>query len=162
MAYPFEGPTLPQQVSPVCIFGHQPGRSGDAAVQAPPPDSLSCTYPRRNSAAALFRNVPGPTRPCWFAPHPLIHSLIHPHQSANLYTRPHSRGGTRSQGPGAGRCGPVETEAAGCGRCRGGSRRSRFVTGGPFRRWTGPKRRKRPWNDRSATRNGLSPRRCRA
>ena len=50
----------------------------------------------------------------------------------------------------------------GAGRCRGGSRRSRFVTGGPFRRWTGPKRRNRPWSDRSATRNGPPPPRCRA
>ena len=152
----------PPQVPPVCIFRYQPGRSGDAAVQVRPPDLLSCTYSRRNPAAVLCRNVPVPTRPCSFAPHPLIHSLTHPNPSAHPHTRRHSRCGTSSQRPGARWCGPVETEAAVCGRCRGGSRRSRFVTGGPFRRWTGPKRRKRPWNDRSETRNGPPPPRCRA
>ena len=150
------------QVSPVCMFRHQPARSGGAAVQVQPPDPLSCTDPRRNSAAALPRNVPVATRPCGFASHPLVHFFTHPKMSAHRHTRPHSRSLARSRRAEVVRCGPVETGASGCEGVQDGSKRSRFVTGGPFRRWTGPKRRKRPWNDRSTTRNGPPPPRCRA
>ena len=128
--------------------------------------------PPTNDAPALIRgylrafqlpeNCPGRHAPP--AARPLVFSLCSHLATSSLAVTPPLRH-PHSVAPGSGEGGSERRERvvpSGAVRCGGGTRRFLLVTGGPFRRRHGGKRREAGWNDGKRDGNGPPRARCRA